>query len=253
MRRVTVAAATEIAYEREGSGPPLILLHGGSGTRRFWDPVREPLARDFTLVVPDRRGRGASGDGQEYALEREVEDLQALADALEEDPIVFGHSFGGLVALVAAATVPVDRLILYEPALLVGEHRGDDLAARMRDRLEAGDRLGAMRLFIEEAGGVADVEALPWWPEEARLDLVETVVRENVAVEAYELADEPAVDVPTLLLTGEHGPSHLRDAVFELETRLPKASVVELDGVGHVGVDSAPERVADAVTSFVHE
>ncbi|WP_345779400.1 alpha/beta fold hydrolase [Natrinema sp. SYSU A 869] len=51
-----------MAYEQEGSGPPLILLHGGSGTRRTWDTLRPHLTDDFTLIVPDRRGRGESGD-----------------------------------------------------------------------------------------------------------------------------------------------------------------------------------------------
>lgn len=251
MQSVTAADGTEIAYERVGSGPPMILLHGGSGTRRFWDPLREHLAGQFTLVVPDRRGRGDSGDHSEYGLEREVADLRALADTVDAEPVVFGHSYGGLVALAAADTVRMDRLVLYEPALLVGDHRDKDLADRMRDRLDAGERRAAMRLFLEEAGGVSDFEALPWWPESARIHLVETIVRENYEVESYEPADVPDVDVPTLLLTGEDGPRHLRDAVFALEDRLPESTVVELDGVGHVGVGSAPGRVADAVTAFV--
>ncbi|WP_345779398.1 alpha/beta fold hydrolase [Natrinema sp. SYSU A 869] len=55
-----------MAYEREGSGPPLILLHGGSGTRRTWDTLRPHLTDDFTLIVPDRRGRGESGDADAF-------------------------------------------------------------------------------------------------------------------------------------------------------------------------------------------
>nr|WP_239524354.1 alpha/beta hydrolase [Halogeometricum borinquense] len=252
MKTVTSADGTSIGYERHGEGPSLILLHGGSGTRRHWDALRSHLTDDFTLSIPDRRGRGGSGDGDKYDLSREVADLRALVEAVDGPTTVFGHSFGGLVALVAASEISLDRLVLYEPALLVGDHRGDDLASRMESRLNAGQRQDAMRLFLEEAGGIPDVEQLPWWPEEAGLSLAETVVRENYEVEAYELPAEPDIDVPTLLLTGEYGPAHLRDAVFELDERLSDSRVVEFDGVGHVATQSEPELVADAVRTFVY-
>lgn len=253
METLTSPDGTEIAYERRGDGPPLILLHGGSGSRESWETLRPHLVEDFTLIIPDRRGRSESGDGQRYGLDREVEDLRALVDAVDGDPVVFGHSFGGLVALAAADEMDIDGLVLYEPALLVGEHRGDDLADRMQARLDAGERRSAMRLFLEEAGGVPDVAALPWWPDEANLSRVETVIRENRAVEVFRLPDELDVDVPALLLTGERGPEHLRDGVFALRDRLPGSRFVELDGVGHVATESAPERVADAVRSFLRD
>ncbi|RDI70688.1 alpha/beta fold hydrolase [Halopelagius longus] len=253
MRTVTSADGTEIAYEREGSGPSLVLLHGGSGTRRAWDRLRPHLADDFTLVVPDRRGRGDSGDADEYHLDREVADVRALVDAVDGETTVFGHSFGGLVALAAATEVDVDRLVLYEPAVLVGDHRDDDLADRMRESLDAGDRERAMKLFYRDAGGVPKPERLPFWPEEVNFDLVETVIRENYAVEEYDLPEDMGVDAPTLLLTGEHGPAHLRDAAFELDERLPESRLTELDGVGHVATDSAPDRVAAAIRAFVRE
>lgn len=253
MHTVTSADGTAIGHETEGSGPPLILLHGGSGTREAWDALRPHLADDFQLIVPDRRGRGASGDADAYDLDREVADLRALAGAVDGDPLVFGHSFGGLVALATAESLPLAGLVLYEPALLVGEHRDDDLAARMRERLDAGERREAMKLFYREGADVPEPERLPFWPDEVNFGLVETVIRENEAVEGYELPDEPDLDVPTLLLTGERGPDHLRDAVFALAERLPESDLVEFDGVGHVAPQSAPERVADAVRSFAGE
>lgn len=251
MQTVTSADGTEIAYEREGSGPPLVLLHGGSGTRRTWDTLRSHLADDFTLVVPDRRGRGDSGDAEEYHLDREVADVRALVDDVEGHATVFGHSFGGLVALAAANGVDIDRLVLYEPALLVGEHRGDDLADRMQERFDASEREEAMKLFYREGAGFPEPERLPFWPEEVNFDLVETVIRENYVVEEYELPEDTDVAVPTLLLTGEHGPEHLRDATFTLDERLPESRLAELDGAGHVAIHSAPDRVAAEVRTFV--
>lgn len=250
MKTVTSADGTSIAFEQHGDGPPLVLLHGSSGDHHAWDGVVPHLADDFTLIVPDRRGRGHSADADTHSLAHEVADLKAIVDSIEGDVTVFGHSYGGLVALAAATEMDFDSLVLYEPAMLVGEHRGDDLAARMKQRLDAGERRDAMKLFFRDAGGIATPEQLPIWPEKVQFELVETVVRENEAVESYELPSEPDVDCPTLLLTGEHGPEHLRAAVQTLADRVPQSRLVEFDGVGHVATDSAPQRVADAVRSF---
>lgn len=251
MRSITSADGTEIAYERRGDGPPLVLVHGGSTTRRSWDALVPHLADDFTLVVPDRRGRGASGDADDYDFDREVADLRAIVDAVEGEPLVFGHSFGGLVALDAAREASFERLVLYEPALLTDDNRdGADLANRMAERLESGDRRGAVELFFREAAGITDFERVP--VSEAA-DLAETIVRENRAVERYRLGDDLGVSTPTLLLTGEYGPEHLRNGVRELHDALRNSRLVELADAGHVGISSVPERVASEVRAFADE
>jgi len=123
------------------------------------------------------------------------------------------------------------------------EYSLDREVADLRALVDAvdGDRRGALRLFLEEAGGVPDVEQLRWWPEEAPFDRVETVLRESRAVESFRLPDEPAVDVPTLLLTGEHGPRHLKESIETLHERLSDSRLVELAGVGHTATINAPE------------
>jgi len=251
MQTVPSSDGTSIAYERHGDGPPVVLLHGSSGTRHAWDLVVPHLADEFTLVVPDRRGRGASGDADSYDLGREVEDLRAILDAVEGDARVFGHSFGGLLALAAAEEVAFDRLVLYEPAVLVGEHRGDDLAARMQQRLDAGAREEAMKLCFQDAGGVPVPEQLPIWPEDVNFHLAETVVRENEAVESYRLPANPEIDCPTLLLTGTESPEYLQAGIEKLATRITENTVVRLDGVGHAGVATAPERVAEQLRLLI--
>lgn len=250
MQTVHADDGTRIAYETAGSGPPLVLVHGSAETRESWRALRPHLADRFRLLVPDRRGRGESGDGQTYGLAREAADLRTLLDAVNGTPAVFGHSFGGLVALSAATGAALDRLVLYEPPLPVDEAT-EGLSARLQTVLETEGREAAMRTFYREAAGIPAPERLPVWPDGIHFDLVETVVREQAAAEAVDLEAVGGVETPTLLLTGEHSPPHLRRSVQTLDDRLPRSRTVALDGVGHVATRSAPDRVAATVAASV--
>jgi len=259
MQTVVSPDGTRIAYETHGDGPPLILLHGG-GTRRYWDPVVPYFDDDYTVVVPDRRGRGESGDRGEYSLDREVEDVCAVVDAVAGEPVLFGHSFGGLRALEAARRESVRAVIAYEPAVLVGDYREQaDLAARMQERLNAGDRRGAMRLHLREVlhGDVSDDAFEQWlaewpaWPDYTRF--VESALRMNRVIEAYELPETLDIDASVLLLTGRDGPSHLRDSIRAVDTAVPGSQLVEFEGLGHNGPVSDPERVSTSVQEFLWE
>lgn len=251
MNTITAPDGTRIAIERHGDGHPVVLVHGTSGSRESWWAVAPRLAETNTVVAFDRRGRGDSGDAAEYDLAHEIDDVTAVLDAVDGTPTLFGHSFGGLCALEAARQTHVERLVLYEPAILTGEHREMSLADRLADRLDAGDRRGVLREFFESAGGVEDASALPFWPDEIDFDTAETVVRENYAVEEYRLPESLSVDVPTLLVRGEHSPQHLRDGVAVLHDRLDDSRLVDLDGVGHSAIASAPERLVETVRDFV--
>lgn len=260
MQTVTSADGTRIAYERRGEGPPLVLLHGGA-THRFWDPVAPLFADDYTVVLPDRRGRGDSGDSEAYSIDREVADVRAVVDAVEGDPVLYGHSFGGLQAIEAARDVPVDAVVAYEPAYLVGEYRERaDLAARMRDRFDGGEHREAMKLHLREVlhgGDVGDDEFEAWleeWPAwPGVVEHVENAARMDRALEDHRLPDGLDVDAPSLLLTGSEAPSHLRDSVRAVREALPDGRLVEFEGLGHAGPTEAPERVAAEVRTFLDD
>jgi pimeloyl-ACP methyl ester carboxylesterase len=83
---------TTIAYERIGGGPPLVLVHGSVCDRTYWKPILPALAEHFTVVCPDRRGRGASGDATDFGIEREFDDIAAVVDAIDEPVHLLGHS-----------------------------------------------------------------------------------------------------------------------------------------------------------------
>ncbi|HLX55895.1 MAG TPA: alpha/beta hydrolase [Ktedonobacteraceae bacterium] len=84
MEKVTSKDGTQIAYDRQGTGPALILVDGALCYRSFgpMPGLAQLLAPHFTVYYYDRRGRGDSGDTKPYAVEREVEDIEALIDAL---------------------------------------------------------------------------------------------------------------------------------------------------------------------------
>jgi pimeloyl-ACP methyl ester carboxylesterase len=281
MRSVTSDDGTRIAYERRGEGRPLILLHGGS-TPAYWKPAVPRYADEYAVLVPHRRGHGASGDatrdggedgsgtdddgrGDEdldegedgYGLGREVADVRAVVEAVAGDPVLFGHSFGGLLAVEAARVASVAAVVAYEPAVLVGEYRERaGLAARMRARLDEGNRRAATRVYVREVVLGEEVEDLdarldewPAWP--ALVDHVEALVRTNRVVERYRLPDSLDVDAPALLLTGSEAPSHLRESVRAVHDALAGSRLVEFEGLGHGGPTEAPERVAAEVRAFV--
>jgi len=256
MQTVRSADGTEIAYDRHGDGDPLVLLHGGSAPQ-YWQPVVPHLADEYRVVVPHRRGVGASGDSDDYTLDRGVEDVRAVVEAVDGDPALFGHSFGGLLALEAARRTAVSSCIAYEPAVLVGEYRDQaDLAARMQANLDDDDRAAAMKYYVREVmhGGDSDdldawLDAWPPWPD--IVELAENIVRINRSIERYALPERLDIDAPVLLLTGSEGPPHLRDGIRAVEDALPRSQLVEFDGVGHGGPAEAPERITDRVRSFL--
>src|ERR671913_1467382 len=93
----TVAAgSTQVAYSRGGEGPPLVLVHGTAADHSRWAPVLPAFEQHFSICAVDRRGRGGSGDSEDYALEREFEDIAAVVDSIGEPVFLLGHSYGAL-------------------------------------------------------------------------------------------------------------------------------------------------------------
>lgn len=248
METVTSADGTTIAYDRFGEGRPLICLHGTGVRRTMWALLAQQLS-EFSLLAPDRRGRGDSTDTDPYDFAREIEDVQALAAACEEDPILVGSSFGGLLAMSAANAVNPAGLVLYEPPLpqaTLEQASERSLATETAAHIDAGDPEAAARTFFTEATGAESVEHWPIWP--GCVEFAHTIPRECRTVEGFEIADAPT-DFETLLLTGTESPQYLQAGIDQLAARIPDHTVITLDGTGHAGVATAPNRVADALES----
>lgn len=158
--------------------------------------------------------RGGSGDGADYAFDREIEDITAVLDAAGPDASLLGHSSGAIYALEAARRTPVERLILYEPPLRWAE-QGDPtgMVGRVRALTDEGQPEEAAELFFREEGrlddrGMANLKTLPVW--EPMVALAPICVREWEAIlDAHLRVDRYAeLSKPTLLLAGSENLDH---------------------------------------------
>lgn len=250
----------ELAYERHGEGQPLVLLHGGMAPRQYWQPLL-PHLDGYSAVVPQRPGFGTCLDdisttSAEEVLARETEYVRELAAELDEEPILFGHSFGALTAIEAATDAAVEAVFAYEPAILPEDYRERaDLAARMDALIEEGNRREAVKRYVElvlHPDGIDDLEAWlaewPVWPD--CVELAEEVARMNHAVESYRPPERLDVDAPVLVMTGTDGPDFLRESARTVHERLPDSRLVEFDGVSHSGPGEAPAKVTAEIEAF---
>ncbi|AUG46348.1 alpha/beta hydrolase [Haloarcula taiwanensis] len=251
----------DVEFERYGDGQPLILLHGGMAPTEYWEPVI-PAFEGYSAVVPQRPGFGTCLDSPaetsaDEVLAREGRYVRALTDAVDGDPILFGHSYGALTAIEAAAALSVEAVIAYEPAVLPAEYRADaDLADQMASLIRDGAREEAVKRYIEHVlhpDGIDDLDAWladwPVWPD--CVDLAEEVVRMNRSVEQYQLPDRLNVDAPTLVLAGTDGPDFLRQSARSVHEALPRSRFVEFEGVSHSGPAEAPALIAAEVDTFL--
>ena len=260
---VRSADGTEIAVFTSGVGPPLILVHGAAADHTTFRVVGPLLAGRFTLHAIDRRGRGASGDMSPYAIEREFEDLAAVAAALAGEaggPVdVFGHSYGGRCALGAALlTTDIRRVISYEGAPTPsGERYGDDaLPGELAQLAAAGQNETLLETFMTRVVGMsaADLDryrADPVWPR--RVAAAGTIARE-VAVESGDEAGLDrlgAVEQPVLQLLGGDSRWEFHAATAALDDRLADGTVVVIPGAKHAAHHTHPDAVIEAVTAFL--
>ena len=171
MLKVVSRDGTTIAFQRAGDGPPIVLLNGAFRDHTIFDALVPELAPHCTTYVYDRRGRGESGDSPGYAVEREIEDLEAVIEEAGGQAVVFAGSCGANLALEAAlAGAPITKLALHEPFYRIEGYPQppDDFAGNLRALL-ADDRRGeATEYFLAELLGltpevIADWRAGPLW------------------------------------------------------------------------------------------
>ncbi|MFG1792968.1 alpha/beta fold hydrolase [Nocardia sp. NPDC049149] len=264
---------TLIGYRWIGHGPGLVLVHGAMMTSELFEGLALALAADFTVYVPDRRGRGMSGPfGPNFGIETEIADLSALVRETNA-PNVFGLSSGAAIALCTALAFPrIDKLALYEPPLVVD---GAQLSLHWAPRYlrELGRKQLAAALVTvfkgtADRGFLASVPRFLLVPAIAlalRLDKGgdgRTALRDLVPTVRYDIEvvrgsanvwDRLAGLRPdVLLLGGSRSAGFLAAALDRLQAMLPDVVRVTLPDVGHTASfnDEKPELVAAELRRF---
>jgi pimeloyl-ACP methyl ester carboxylesterase len=254
MEKVTSADGTVIAYDRVGDGPALIVCVGALCTRSTFVAPGD-LARQFTVVTYDRRGRGDSGDTGSVAAEREYEDLAAVAaGAGAGTPFVFGHSSGAAIALRAvAAGLPVAGVVAYEAPF-----GNDDTPVpavdpdeRIRELVGAGRSREAVVFWMTEVTGLSDqalgqLDGAPWV---TALEPLAATLPYDLAVTAGGVpeAELGKITAPVLIIGGSESPAWFRRSVAEQATAIPGAQLTMLDGFGH---NAPPDVIAPILIDF---
>lgn len=258
MNFVTSRDGTTIAYDRSGEGPALILVDGALCSRSFgpMGPLAALLAPHFTVYAYDRRGRGESGDTAPFAVEREVEDIEALITEAGGSAFVYGISSGAALAFEAARQLPstITKLALYEPPYTLDAdaiRRFKEYRTQLGEVLAEGRRGDAVELCMRLVGagdeGVARTRQSPVWP-------AFEAVAPTLAYDAAALGDSSvpteraaAVTIPTLVMAGGATFPFIQAAAVALAGALPNGRQRTLEGQTH---EVAPEALAPVLVEF---
>jgi pimeloyl-ACP methyl ester carboxylesterase len=256
MEQITSKDGTKIAFDRLGDGPPVILVAGGSVDRGSNAGVAAILASDFTVFNYDRRGRGPSGDTLPYAIDREVEDIEAVVAAADGTAYLYGSSSGAALALIAARQLPgrITKLALWEPPYILdpAARPPADQVEQYNAMLAEGRRGDAAQFFMEKVVGmpaefVAGARSQPWWA--ATEALAHTLPYDATIMGDYSLPTETAaaVTIPTLVLDGGASFGFMGPTADALAKALPGGQRRTLAGQEH-NID--PNVLAPALKEF---
>lgn len=259
MYTVTSNDGTPIVYDRAGSGPPVILVDGAFCSRAFGPmPKLTPLLADnFTVIHYDRRGRGDSGDTKPYAVEREIEDLNAVIRGAGGSAHVLGISSGAILALQAAASgLGITTLAMYEPPFVAvsdSGHRAPADSVAQLTRLIADNQRGeAVKFYLTQFMGAPRImyygmRVTPIWP---KMKAVAPSLPYDAAVMGDFLPPREQLEsysVPTLVLGGEKSPAALRESVQAAAVAIPGSQCRLLQGQTH---NVSAKALAPALTEF---
>ncbi|MGW2305112.1 alpha/beta fold hydrolase [Streptomyces sp. NPDC001809] len=242
--RVVSRDGTPIAYERYGEGPPLVLVSGALGTAEGERLLGGLLARRFSVVAYDRRGRGGSGDGGPYAVEREVEDLAAVVGMAGPGAALHGTGTGGALVLAAvAAGLPAGAVSVFEPPYSAA---AAELRRRVAELLGGGRSAEALALFLAES-------TVPARLRPGAAGLAHTLAYDMAVLGEEGTAPEgllARVHARVLVVDGGVSPAGTRQAARAVTAALPRARHRTLTGQTH---DVSPHVLAPVLEEFLGE
>jgi pimeloyl-ACP methyl ester carboxylesterase len=264
---VVAPDGTAIGWFREpgdSDGQPLLLVHGATADHTTFRVFAPRMAASRLVFPIDRRGRGASGDTLPYAIEREFEDLAAMAEAVAtatgRDVDAFGHSYGGRVAMGAATLTPrIRRVVTYEGAVTPGiGERQPGMIERLDTLLAADQRADLLEVFLRD---VVDLTPEEWqafriaetYPR--RIAAAHTVLRELRAGSTADASLDryAAVTQPVLQVLGSESPAVFHEGAEALAGRLADGRLAVIEGARHAAHHTHVQALVEAVRAFLDE
>lgn len=264
-KTVTSKNGTTIAFEESGAGPVIVLVDAALADRSGSAKLAKLLSEKFTVISYDRRGRGKSTDTQPYAIEREIEDIEALIDTTGGSAYLFGSSSGSVLALDAAnKLVPkVKGLIMYEPPFIIDDSRPpmpDDFADQVTKLISANRHSDAVKLFFNKGMGIPAVfvTLMRWFMRDwSNMVEIAHTIPYDLAVLAGTQSGKPlpvkrwaSITAPTLVLTGGKSEAFFHKGAQALADILPNAQHRILKDQHHGSVVMAPNVIASELVEF---
>jgi pimeloyl-ACP methyl ester carboxylesterase len=250
MSKVMSKDGTQIAFDRSGDGPPVVLVDGALSDRRASLNVAlaAELVPRFTVYTYDRRGRGDSGDTAPYAIEHEVEDIEALVDHAGGKAALYGISSGGVLALDAANRLgpKITTLAVYEAPFVVDDTRApvpDGYLAHLKQLVASGRRGQAVDLFMAKGIGLPGWMIFMMWflPSRSDQKALAHTLPHDAAIMGDTQSGNPlpkdrwaAITVPALVIVGGKSPVWMRNGQRALADLLPIAQHRTLEGQMHI-------------------
>lgn len=263
---VVSADGTGIAYRTVGKGPALLVVPGALAVAADFDAFGRSLADRFTVHTIERRGRGESGpQGDDYSIERECEDVAAVRAATEAT-LLFGHSYGGLVALEAARRDKAfKKVAVYEPGVSIDGSIDTSWADACRSQLARGRHLDAFITFVRginpQTTGHAPrlllrlilPLAIPKREREQKYRLLPEAIREHAEAARLDNTYRSYRDVTAeiLLMAGKDASTTgAGGAGLSLLGVLSAATFTPFPALDHFGPEKKPEPVAKVLSEF---
>jgi pimeloyl-ACP methyl ester carboxylesterase len=260
MHKVHSADGAAIAYEITGHGLPLLVIHGDYVDHSQWKTALPFLAQDFAVYVMDRRGHGASDPYRAgHTLERDVEDVLALLEAIHEPAYLIGHSTGAYIALEAAARSPIAaKVALYEPPVVGAALHLEAYRQELKHCLAVDDRIGLITIVMNDVIGAVTGRDMPPAAINGLLQSAygQILMRnarsfpaelESYADYQFDVERFRSFMLPTLFLLGSYSPPFNNIVTEQLQAVLPHHKMALLEGQEHNAMASAPELFAQVL------
>ncbi|GAB6899192.1 alpha/beta fold hydrolase [Kineosporia succinea] len=243
VEKVTSRDGTRIAFERIGSGPPVVVVGAGLNDRVMFTPLATSMASEFTVVNYDRRGRGDSdlGDLDTWSIEAEIDDLKAVLGAVGEPAHVFGNCTGGVISVLAAARgVPMRKLAVYEPPYWSWRTSENDLD-HLRELVDQDDRTEIVTVFARDIASFVkpeNIEAFKSHPAWAAFESMAPSAYYDALIGCRHLEipyeEVRRITVPTLVMSGTIGVKEIHEACARLVEEIPTAELLVREGFDHL-------------------